>query len=406
MAWLGRKKLAFIPLSRTNIQPPDVIPADWTDQIMRRVFFDPPITGTSIAGTAIAGTPIIGTPITGTPIPGTDRSLRAYFHTVSSGLADLDVVVLPPQTIPNDPVNGIPPDALEATMGNQLRSEGFVGAAIVMLGGPHGGQTTQPANFSWSRFCMSDDLGNWAGEILHQTNLCDLPDLFDFAGDYPSGDNMGPFDQEAGYLATHPSAWTKRAVGWLDPSTVALPPTHVAEFTLHSISLIQPPPTGRVAAVQIGGQVPYLMVEARQRVDQFDINIPSEGVIVYRVQTTDPLGHAQNKTAPLALLTKTALTVGQSFTTDGVTVQVVSSVPGGFSIQVTSPSSQGIVPNVRELSESVASKTVTDAGFIAKFSIKSGSTGRLWVFSQSPAAGSIAALGSTVNMVLHGGPMP
>ena len=33
---------------------------------------------------------------------------------------------------------------------------------------------------------------------------------------------MGPFDQEAGYLATHLSGWTKRAVGWLDPSTVAL----------------------------------------------------------------------------------------------------------------------------------------------------------------------------------------
>jgi hypothetical protein len=426
MAWLGRKKLAFIPLSRTNIQPPDIIPTDWTDQIMRRVFFDPPITGTSKpgtsktgtsktgtskagtskAGTSIVGTPIItGTPITGTPIPGTDRSLRTYFHTVSSGLADLDVVVLSPQTIPNDPVNGIAPDALEATQGDQLRSQGFVGAAIVMLGGPGGGSTAQLANFAWSRFCMSDDLGNWAGEILHQTNLCDLPDLFDFAGDYPSGDNMGPFDQEAGYLATHPSAWTKRAVGWLDPSTVALPPARVFEFTLHSISLIQPPPTGRVAAVQIGGQVPYLMVEARQRADQFDINIPNEGVIVYRVQTSDPLGNAQNDTAPLALLTKTALTVGQSFTTGGVTVQVVSSVPGGFSIQVVSPSPEGIVPDVRELSANVASKTITNAGFIPKFTTKPGSKAPLWVFSQSPAGGSIAALGSTVNMLMHGGPM-
>lgn len=290
MAWLGRKKLAFIPLSRTNIQPPDIIPTDWTDQIMQRVFFDPataPITSHPITAQPITG-PITGPttgPTTG-PIAGTDRSLRAYFHTVSSGLADLDVVVWPPQTIPNDPVNGIAPDALEATLGNQLRSDGFVGAAIVMLGGPGGGQTAQLANFAWSRFCMSDNLGNWAGEILHQTNLCDLPDLFDFAGDYPSGANMGPFDQEAGYLATHPSAWTKRAVGWLDPSAVALHPGEVAEYTLHSISLIQPPPTGRVAAVQIGARVPYLMVEARQRSDQFDINIPNEGVIVYRIETS------------------------------------------------------------------------------------------------------------------------
>ena len=99
MAWLGRKKLAFIPLSRTNIQPPDVIPPDWPDQIMQRLFFDPATD-----------------PTTGDPIPGTDRSVRAYFHTVSSGLADLDVVVLPAQTIAEQ---NVPPDALEATMGAQ-----------------------------------------------------------------------------------------------------------------------------------------------------------------------------------------------------------------------------------------------------------------------------------------------
>jgi hypothetical protein len=87
MAWLGRKKLAFIPLSRTNIQPPDVIPPDWPGQIMQRLFFDPATD-----------------PITDDPIPGTDRSVRAYFHTVSSGLADLDVIVLPAQTIAEEDV--------------------------------------------------------------------------------------------------------------------------------------------------------------------------------------------------------------------------------------------------------------------------------------------------------------
>ena len=377
MAWLGRKKLAFIPLSRTNIQPPDVIPPDWPDQIMQRVFFDPP-----------------ADPTTGKPIPGIDRSVRAYFHTVSSGSADLDIVVLPPQTIAE---KDVPPDALEATMGNQLRSEGFDGAAIVMLGGPGGGSTSQLSNFAWSRFCMSDNLGAWVGEILHQTNLCDLPDLFDWG---PG--NMGPFDQEAGYLATHLSGWTKRAVGWLDPSTVALHLGQAAEYTLHSISLIQPPPTGRIAAVQIGAQVPYLMVEARLQADQFDINIPNEGIIVYRVQTTDPLGNAQNDAAPLVLLTKAALTAGQSFTTDGVTVQVGNSVPGGFSIQVSTSSPLGIVPDVFELTANVASKMITKAGFVPKFSTKSG----LWVSSQSPTGGSAAPLGSTVTMTMHSGPMP
>src|SRR5262245_28625347 len=95
-----------------------------------------------------------------------------------------------------------------------------------------------------------------------------------FAGSFPADANMGPFEQEAGYLATHPCAWTKRAVGWLDPSTVRPHIGRVADYTLHAITLIQPPPAGRIAAVQIGQQVPYLMVEARLRADQFDINIP------------------------------------------------------------------------------------------------------------------------------------
>jgi PASTA domain len=305
-------------------------------------------------------------------------------------------VVLPPETIAEE---NVPPDALEATLGNQLRSEGFDGAAIVMLGGPGGGSTSQLSNFAWSRFCMSDNLGNWVGEILHQTNLCDLPDFFDFAGQYPSGENMGPFDQEAGYLATHLSAWTKRAVGWLDPSTVVLHLGRVAEYTLHSISLIQLPPTGRIAAVQVGDQVPYLMVEARLQADQFDISIPNEGVIIYRVQTTDPLGNAQNDTAPLALLTKTALTAGQSYTAGGVTVRVGSSVPGGFSIQVSTSNPIGRVPDVIEMTASIASKIVTDAGFVPSFSISKG----LWVSSQSPIGGTIAPFGTTVTLTMHGG---
>jgi hypothetical protein len=309
MTWLGLKTLAFIPLSRTGIQPPDIIPTDWPDQIMQRVFFDP------------AKDP------NGQPIPGTDRSVRAYIHTVSSGLADIDVVVQLPETIEG---KDIPPDALEGTKGNLLRANGFDGAAIVMLGGPGGGQSTG----YWSRFCMSDNLGNWVGELVHQTNLCNLPDLFDFTDKFPD-ENMGAFDQEAGYAATHFSAWTKRAIGWLDPSTVSLHIGGVADYTLHAISLIQPPPAGRIAALQIGQQVPYLMVEARLRADQFDINIPSEGVIVYQVQTSDPLGNAQNGRPPLNLLTKTALAAGQSFTTDnGVTVLVNSPAPGGFSITV------------------------------------------------------------------------
>jgi hypothetical protein len=378
MAWLGSKKLAFIPLSRTGIQPPDVIPPDWSGLIMQRLFYDP-------------------------TTPGVDRSVRAYFHTVSSGLADLDVVVLPPQTIAEE---NVLPDALEASMGAQLRSEGYVGAAIVMLGGPGFGSTTSLSNFAWSRFVMLDDLGSWAGELLHQTNLTAFPDFFDFAGSYPVDANMGPYEQEAGYDATHPCAWTKRAAGWLDPSTVSQHRGGTVQYLLHAASLIQPPPDGRTAAVQVGLSAPYLMVEARLQADQFDVNIPAEGIIVYRVQTTDPLGHAQNDTAPLALITKTALAVGQSVTADGVTVEVVDAQPGGdFTVQVTSPKIIGTVPDVFELTAEAASKLVTDAGFVPRFTVEPGSKGLEWVVSQSPNAGSIEPVGTTVSMTLRGGPI-
>src|SRR5262249_17408692 len=81
------------------------------------------------------------------------------------------------------------------------------------------------------------------------------------------------------------------------------------------------------------------MVEARQRVDQFDAGLGSEGVIVYRVQTTDGLGHPQNGTAPVELLTTTALGPGMSFAADdGVSVHVLDALPGGFAVRVEDPS--------------------------------------------------------------------
>jgi PASTA domain len=366
MAWLGQKKLAFIPLSRTNAQPPDVIPADWADQIKQRVFFN--------------------------PSSDTDRSVRAYIHTVSSGLADLDVSVQPPKTIAGQ---DIAPDALEATMGNQLRAEGFDGAAIVMLGGPGGGLT----GGYWSRFSMSDDLGNWVGELVHQTGLCNLPDLFDFTNEFPD-ENMLGFDQEAGYLATHFSAWTKRAIGWLDPSTVPLHTGLEADYTLHSISLIQPPPAGRIAAVQVRQQVPYLMVEARLRGDQFDVNIHSEGVIVYQVQTTDPLGNAQNSVPPLNLLTKTALQAGQSFTAgNGVSVRVNSAVPGGFTVSITDPDAGALMPNLFQDNVPAAKKTLKNAGFL-NVVLKGPNQKSSWVKTQSPAAGTLVETPATTTVTL------
>jgi hypothetical protein len=322
-----------------------------------------------------------------------DRSLRAYIHAASSGLADLDAVVMPMQTVTLQFAD-VPPNALDAQLGAQLRAEGFDSAALVMLGGVGAGETIG----YWARFVMAEAVGVWAMEFMHS--------LTGFADLYPWGGNMGAFDEMACSCGTHPSAYTKAAVSWLDPSTIAQHVGSTASYDLHSIGLVQPPPTGRSSAVRIGTQEPYLMIEARQRVDQFDMNIPSEGVIVYRVQTSDPLGTSQNNTAPVALLTTTALAVGQTFTSDtGLTVQVVQPLPGGFSISVNDPANKQVtVPDVFEMGVASAGNALRSEGLVANFTgqNKKGS----WVFNQSPVAGSVVTIGSTVTMVLHTGQMP
>ena len=221
---------------------------------------------------------------------------------------------------------------------------------------------------------------------------------------------MGAFDEMACNCGTHPSAYTKAAVGWLDPSAIALHDVTARNYDLHAVGLVQPPPFGRWAAVRIGTQVPYLMVEARLMVDQFESKsqfepgIPSQGVIVYRIQTTDPHGTAQNATAPVSLLTPTALTVGQAFTSDtNIRVQVRAAIAGGFSISIDEPG-RATVPDVFEMLGTNAAKAIHAAGLVAKFT---GATqGTAWVASQSPPAGQIVALGSTVTMFLRTGPMP
>ena len=87
------------------------------------------------------------------------------------------------------------------------------------------------------------------------------------------------------------------------------------------------------------------MVEARKMADQFDGIIPKEGVIVYRVQTSDPLGtHAESTRAARASHAgrrgqRSALAVGESHH-DGHRrrCQVTSAIPGGYHVRIEDPS--------------------------------------------------------------------
>jgi hypothetical protein len=400
MAWIGRKRIAFIPVFRPHAVPPDAVPADWTGDIQRRVFFDPDAR------------------------TGADRSLRAYIHAASSGLADLDAVVQPMVTIDRQDVRLDQTDVQQ--LGQQMREQGFDAAALVMLGAPPSG-TSERGGFL-ARFVMREHLGTWAMELMHVlTGFTDIrcqPAFADCPNDL--GD-IGNFDEMAFNGGMHPSAYTKAAIQWLDPSAIASHAGRVAAYDLHSVGLVQPPPNGRHTAVRIGSRVPYLMVEARIRVDQFESasqlepGIPSQGVIVYRIQTSDPLGVAQgadpaHPNIPVFLLTPTALAVGQSFTSDtNVVVTVMAGVPGGFTVAVedrNAPFASGQLLSYGDAGtpNNVSSPNVVGFGGWAQFTSVFGGRnlagqGRIYAVDQSGrlfSYGDDGALGNVSNPVRVG----
>src|ERR1700730_6182719 len=98
MAWIGRKRIAFIPVYRPHAAPPDQIPTDWNGDILRRGLFDPG-----------AGA-------------GAGKSMSAYIHAASSGRADLDVVVMPMVVIDRQDVRLDHPDVQQ--LGDDVRNQG------------------------------------------------------------------------------------------------------------------------------------------------------------------------------------------------------------------------------------------------------------------------------------------
>ncbi len=148
----------------------------------------------------------------------------------------------------------VPVDALAGQYEQSFRNQGFDAAAIVMLG-EFGAGSAQAAGF-WARFVMVEGVGVWAMELTHVlTSYWDL---------YIVTENLGSFDNMACACGTHPSAFTKQKLGWLDPSAVATHNGRAQLYDLHTLGLVQPPPTGRSTAVQVGTGGNFLMVEVRQ----------------------------------------------------------------------------------------------------------------------------------------------
>jgi hypothetical protein len=189
-----------------------------------------------------------------------------------------------------------------------------------------GSGNAQPAGY-WAKFTMAEGLGIWAIHLLHV--------LTGYRALYLISESPGPFDNMASNFATHLSAYTKQKLGWLDPSAIRKYVGRTAEYHLHTLGLVQPPPDGMTTAVQVDENSNFLMVEARQRVDQFDGGIPSEGVIVYEVQNLDNYVSPNVPSPSVKHNTPEALKPGQRFLSrSGVAIHVNSSNRTGYSIRL------------------------------------------------------------------------
>lgn len=314
--WLGRKRVAFVPLFRSVAAPPDQIPPNWEDVIFRRVVYDPRREAN-----------------------GADRSMRAWLRTASSGLADIDPLVLSRQTIDQE---AVAPNELEDRLGARLRDLGMDAAVLVMLGG-------RPSGINrgfWSRVVMVESNGVWLMELIH--GLTGFADLYHFDNDAdPPERAIDSFDEMSAFSQTHPTAFTKNELGWLDSAAIRVHVGASTDYELQHIGLAQPPVAGRAAAVRIGDSFPYVMVEARKMTDQFEAGMPSthdgqergiasEGVIAYRIQTRNPtVQEREGNKLPLYLMTLTALQPGQSAALDnGVTLTVTGARADGFGIRI------------------------------------------------------------------------
>lgn len=82
-----------------------------------------------------------------------------------------------------------------------------------------------------------------------------------------------------------------------------------------------------------------------------------------------------------------------------MSVQVNSSVPGGFIVRITNPSAGVLVPNAFQLNVAAATKAVRGVGLVPVFT---GLKQEGWwlVSKQSPLGGTLVPKGTTVTMTL------
>jgi hypothetical protein len=413
--WVGTKKVAFVPVFRDgpDVVPPDVIPNNWRDIIMDRVVGGPPENWRDVTLRRVVDD--------GRP---RDRSLRAWLKRVSWDKANINPVVWEIRTVSqahvepghfaNEPIENPNDPNWRSLNEDHLKAQGFTSGVLVMLGGGGAGTTSG----FWSRIVMDETNGTWLHEILHA--ITNFKDLYHFNNDLdPEDRGIKLFDIMSSSQQTHPTAFTKRAVGWLRDRAIG-------QYTIGSgfrsirllpISSFRRPrflPIGPVHGIRIGDRVPYFMVEARQKTDYFESGgstgqggIRSEGVIAYRVWMRDPMKQERPCCRkPIYLETLPALQSGQSILLDNVKVHVASQVPEGYIIHITTEPitvpgiGQVSVPNVVEKDWEEAERLLVQTGICSRINgpQKDNMGNNTKIQSQSIPAGAITLWGAEMTL--------
>ena len=303
--WIGVRRIAIVPVfdRQVDVEPP----ADWENQIRARVFYDPD-----------AAT-------------GQDRSFQHYLSAISGGQAFLAGAVFPGVWSDGPAVN-------EPAIASSPAGHGYREMLAIL---PHGaGQHRGGHAFrhdeingitGWARVAMFDlpipqskrqAIGVWGQELIHL-----LGEFWDHTG-------MGGFDVMDGAGASksvHACANTRARMGWL-PAGIFDHVDGALGIGLHAIGLAQPPGPGRVSAVRVETEASgrRFLVEARARVDQFDVMAPGEGVLVY---TVEPTAGGEK----VDLRSSGAMQPGQVFedAAEGIRVSCDAALVSGFAVTVT-----------------------------------------------------------------------
>ena len=193
--WLGRKRVAFVPLFRPNAAPPDQIPPDWENAILRRVLYDPRREAN-----------------------GADRSLRARGCAPSRRAWP----TLTPWCCPCRPST----NRSSRPMNSKARSAGSCATRDARRHPDHARRKGAGTNSGfWSRAVMAESNGVWLMELIH--GLTGFKDLYSFANDAdPPERSIDVFDEMSASSQTHPTAFTKNELGWLDAAAIARHAAH------------------------------------------------------------------------------------------------------------------------------------------------------------------------------------